>query len=526
MSLNIEPVSSVDSAWLSMEAPNNLMMVSGVMTSNKPIEMKKLREVIRCRFLTYKRFRQRVVRPQIPFAPANWTPSFWETDPDFDLDRHLHEVHLDPPANRRVLREFVSKLMSTPLDFDRSPWEMHLVHGFNGGSVLVARVHHCVGDGIGLMHVILSMTEDSPDAPPPQPDRVEDEGARTSMLEEALDAVFQHATAAASAVLKLYGKVLHEAMEAISHPGKAVDFAQQTGTEGAQTIRRLLLRADDPKTMFKGKLDTAKLCAWSTPIDLNQVKDVKKALGGTVNDVLISAVAGGLRRYIVDHGGEINGLNFRAAIPVNLRRPEDLGKLGNKFGLVFLSLPIGIENHLDRLKEVRRRMNRLKGSKEAPLFFGLLKSLGYTPPELQAPIVSALADKITAVMSNVPGPAKPLYLAGEEIDNIMFWVPQAGRVGLGISILSYNNKVLIGVNTDAGLVPNPEHIVDGFYKEFEALVKLAAEAPEQAAPVPEPEKDAPEKCQALTKRGTPCSNKPTAGSPYCRLHQRQMAAAE
>lgn len=519
MPLNIEPVSSVDSVWLSMEDPTNLMMVSGVISFESPPDFDAIKANIQSRFLRFRRFRQRIVQPKIPLAPASWSPWFWETDPDFDIDNHMHEITLEPDGYRHTIRELVGNLISTPLDFDRPLWEMHLIHGFGEGSVLVARMHHCVADGIALIHVLLSMTDDRPDAPPPPPPPDPEPEGKNNLLEEAVDALVQRASTAANTMLKFYGKVLHEALDAVSNPGKAVDLAQR-GSDGAQTVRRLLLRSDDPKTRFKGTLGTDKRVAWSNPTPMEDVKAVRRALGGTINDVLISSVAGGLRRYLQQHKDEVNDLNFRSAIPVNLRKSTDTHSLGNKFGLVFLSLPIGIDAPAARLREVRRRMDRLKSSQEAPLFFGLIRSLGYTPPELQAPIVSALADKITAVMSNVPGPSQPLYMAGQKVEHVMFWVPQAGRVGLGISVLSYAGNVLIGVNTDAALVPDPERIVEGFYEEFRALQE-AAEQVQHHLPAAEPSRE-DGRCGGFTKQGKPCRNRALPGSTRCRLHPVEL----
>lgn len=543
---SIEPVSSVDSAWLAMENPSNLMMVTGVITFKGRMDLEALRHLLLRRFVIFKRFRQRVVHPHLPLAPTNWTPSFWETDPEFNIDAHIHEIQLDPPANRRVVRDVVGRLMSTPLSFDRPLWEMHLIQGWGDGTILVARIHHCIADGVALIRLVLnSMADETPDAPEPELQDTDAQAApSTSLIEEAIDTVVQHATAAMTTMVKFYSKVMMEVMEALSSPAKAMELAR-TGSEGAQTISRLLMRADDPKTLFKGPLGVEKKVAWTTPFPLEEVKSIKSALGGTVNDVLISAITGGLHRYLIRHHTSAEGLNFRAAIPVNLRRSDDYTKMGNKFGLVFLSLPVGIEDPVERLHEVHHRMDALKNSQEAPLFFGLLKSLGYTPVELQSSVVSAFAQKVTAVMSNVPGPGRPLYMKGREIDNLMFWVPQSGRVGLGISILSYNNKVLIGVNTDAGLVPDPEQVIDGFYQEFELLRKrskqadrpprvaktgaAAAGALDRESAEPEHGEVAPQteaQCKATTRKGTRCRRPAIEGSDYCRMHQKQDAALE
>ena len=527
---HIEPLSSVDAAWLAMDHPTNLMMVTGIMTLREPLEAHLLREVFRHRWAKYRRFRQRVSRPRLPIAPESWTPAFWESVPDFDLDHHIHEIHLEPPGDRDMLQAVVSDLMSCPLDLNRPPWDIHLIQNYQGGSAIFVRIHHCIADGMALIQVLLSTTDKSPDAPSPAPEEetppAESPG---SLLEEAMDAVLNQVTAVATGALKLYGTVIEETLEALSNPSKALDLAR-TGSEGALTLQRVLTRPDDPVTPFKGELGRAKSAAWSAPLDLNEIKAVKNALGGTVNDVLVSAAAGGLRRYLAHRGTRVDGIDIRAAIPVNLRRNPDMSRLGNKFGLVFLALPIGVEDPIDRFTEVRSRMNALKQSREAPLFYGLLKTLGFAPGELQGSVVKALSGKITAVMSNVPGPRQRLYLAGREIDSMMFWVPQAGRVGLGLSILSYHDKVWIGVATDRGLVPDPDRIIEGFLEEYQALAAAAASAPsapvadtptaETAPPEPErkPEPEPEETCPAVTDAGIACTNRRRDNLKYCEVH--------
>jgi WS/DGAT/MGAT family acyltransferase len=216
-----------------------------------------------------------------------------------------------------------------------------------------------------------------------------------------------------------------------------------------------------------------KRAAWSRPLPLDDVKFIKNHLGGTVNDVLITAVTGGLRRYLVERGQAVDGLTFRAAVPVNMRANGDVNGLGNKFGLVFLKLPVGVAEPLLRLVDVRQRMDELKQSAESPVTLGVLTFMGLSADAVKEMIVRVLEPKATAVMTNVPGPPIPLYLAGQEIKEIMFWVPQAGRLGLGVSILSYAGKIFVGVATDAGLVPDPGRIIDGFHQDFSDLLRLA-----------------------------------------------------
>lgn len=151
--------------------------------------------------------------------------------------------------------------------------------------------------------------------------------------------------------------------------------------------------------------------------------------------------------------------------------------MGNAFGLVFLTLPIAIKDPLRRLRAIKKEMDELKQSPDALVAYGVLSVMGLTPVEVEQVGLRFFGSKATAVLTNVPGPREPLYLAGRKLNRIMFWVPQSGRLGMGISILSYAGGVMLGVTTDEGLVPDPERIVDGFRTEFRALQRAAPKLP-------------------------------------------------
>lgn len=197
---------------------------------------------------------------------------------------------------------------------------------------------------------------------------------------------------------------------------------------------------------------------------------MRRATGATVNDLMTAAVTGGLRRYLEAHGEE--PVDFRALVPVNLRGPREMGTLGNRFGLVFLDLPVSTVPMRLRLDAIRFRMEALRLSQEAPVSLDVLAAVGFSAQAVQDAVVRVISTKATAVLTNVPGPPIPLYLAGQPIETIMFWVPQSGRLGLGISILSYAGNVYVGLATDAGLVPEPDEILLGFYAEYDELLGL------------------------------------------------------
>ena len=455
------PLSSVDSAWLRMEDPTNLMMVTGVLLFEERLDAALLRTVMEERLLAFPRFRRRVEEPPLGIGPPQWV-----SDRRFDLDAHLHHVALPEPGDKTALERLVSDLMSTPLDFTKPLWQVHLVD-YGRGSVVVARIHHCIADGIALIQVLLSLTDTSPTPSHPPP---------------AAAAAEPSSVGAAHPLLRSVGWLAESGLGLVREPSRALGVAAM-GAAAAGTLAQISLLSPDPKTPLKGPLGTSKRVAWSEPITLAEVKAAGARSSATINDVLVSAAAGALRRYLLERGEDVSDLEIRVAVPVNMRRLEEALKLGNQFGLVFLALPLGISDAQDRLAEVKRRMDHIKGSVQPAVALGLLTALGYAPGALQPLAVQFFGSKASAVLTNVPGPREQLYLAGKRLKQAMFWVPQSGRLGLGISILSYNGEVMVGVASDTGLVPDPERIVAGFEDDLaDLLAQGKRRSPAQSRP--------------------------------------------
>lgn len=459
-----ELLSPVDAAWLSMDEPTNLMVVNGIVTFDRPLDMDHLMAVLERRWLSFERFRQRVVQPSVPFLRP-----YWQTDPTFDLNAHVHRLALPQPAGRAELQAMVSRLMSMPIDFTKPPWHFYLFDNYETGSAMMARLHHCLADGMALIGVLLSLTDFHPDAPVGDADT---HAPSRNGGDGLIGGLWRELNNAGALTRRTAGRAFRLGRQVMTDAAAAESLIAGGG-DVALSSTRVLLRSSDPKTVFKGELGTLKRAAWTQPIPMADVKAIKTTLGGTVNDVLVSAVTGGLRRYLIGHHQPVDNLNFRAAIPVNLRAADEPLELGNKFGLVFLTLPVGIDDSLMRYVEVRRRMNALKRSTEPMVTFGILNIMGLGTERFKEFVVDTLEPKATAVMTNVPGPQVPLYLAGAKIEELMAWVPQAGRLGLGVSIISYAGNVQLGVVTDAGLVPDPDAIVAGICAEFARLHQIA-----------------------------------------------------
>ena len=446
-----EPLSGVDAAWLRMDDPTNLMTITAVLVLEDPMDVGTLKALLEERLLGFTRFRQRVADDQD-------NPK-WELDPNFDLDQHVRRSALPGEAGRSELKERVSELMSVPLDRSKPLWHMELIEDYQGGSALIARLHHCIGDGIALVQVLLSLTDEHFD-----PSRFPKTEDSRSLLPGVVRGALNTVKGAVSAGTRLAA----EGAESILNPSHAFLRAKQGMSLGA-ALSKFALLGRDSDTPFRGDLKVAQKATWSGPLDLTTVKEIAHTLDAKVNDVLLGAVAGALRHYLKKHDEPTDGVMVRALIPVNLRPLEKAFELGNRFGLVYLDLPVGTDDRLKRVLTVKEQMDEMKSSSEAVAAFGVLETLGHFPAEMEEQAVRFFGSKASAVMTNVPGPQEQLHLEGRRIQNVMPWVPRAGRIGMGVSIFSYNGEVRLGVACDAHLTPDPDTIIEGFEAEFDRL---------------------------------------------------------
>jgi diacylglycerol O-acyltransferase len=455
-------MADADAAWLGMDAPDNLMMVTAVLRFDDKLDRARLADVVRERMVEpYPTFRRRALPSTSPFEQPVWVD-----DPDFDLDRHLVAARL--PAGRddeAALADLVGDLLGTPLDMSRPPWQLQLVEGPGEGSTVVARLHHCIADGMALAAVLLNLTDDLPaptaDTSPPAAGGTR--GARRPGLVRRVDDATKDV---AGVTGHQDGHQTDRGMRPVRRAWTALRF----GVDVVGTGLRIVFAARDPRTRLSGRLGTRKRAAWTRELDLGDVKALARGLGVTVNDVLLSVTAGALRRHLVQHGGRAHDL--RVFVPVNLRpagRPVPTS-LGNRFGLVFVRLPISVADPVERARAVHDRMSHVKGTAQAAATFAILSIVGALPSWGHRLAVRVLGAKSSAIVTNVPGPRDVVLLAGSPLTRVVFWVPQAGAVGLGISIFSYAGRITVGVAADCNVVADPGEITTAVEAELDELV--------------------------------------------------------
>lgn len=431
---------SVDHAWLRMEHSQNLMMIGVLLLFETKLDLERLRDTLQTRLVEkYDRFRQKVVHHN--------GKDYWQTDPDFSIDNHLVPVGFPHDGDKQQLQQLAGDIISTPLARDKPLWCVNVVSHFDGGSALIIRIHHCIADGMSLVRLVISLTDDCADPA----------NAELCMDKPTGGAGSHH----------------HESLrDLITHPKHFIDVVKH-GVSGAEELAAVTLRAGDPPTALKGPLAGRKQVAWADPFPLADVKRIGHRFHATVNDLLMAAATGALRHHLLRKGESVDGKIIHTAVPFNLR-PADapVEQLGNQFGLVLVPLPIGIEDPIERLQAVKNGMERLKHSYQAHVFYFLLQLLGKGPSILEQTALDILSKKASIVMTNVPGPRRALYLAGARIKQPMAWVPQSGDIGMGLSILTYNDTVQFGFIADNNLVDDVNEMAELFVREFRVLELL------------------------------------------------------
>ena len=453
-------MSNADAAWLHMDRPTNPMVVNSVIWFEEPIDWKRARDLFQNRIVDeFPRFSARVSEP------LGRLPRF-EPDPDFDIDQHMHRLALPVPGDRRALQDLVSDLITPPLDATRPLWHAYLIEGYGErGCALLFRIHHSIADGIALARVMLSLTDEQMDAgvAPRSPDGpVHPRGALRSLLRPAAGAL--------SAGRSVVGAAVHEGVETLAHPRHFTELAATAGRD-AGTIVKLLTAPADAETPLRGSLHGTRRVAWSTPFPLDRVKRAGRRSDATINDVLVAAVTGALRRELARNGSQIDEVHIM--VPFNLRPPDQPlpRELGNDFALILLGLPVGIEDRGARLGEVKARMDAIKRSHEGPIAYGMLSAIGMAPPVIEDELIGFFTDKASAVVTNVPGPRQTVYFAGIPVSGVLVWAPCSGSIGMTVSIFSYAGEVTLGFLADIGVVADPQPLVAAFEAELRALCR-------------------------------------------------------
>ena len=506
-----EPINAADLTFLNMDRPTNLMVVNGLMWFADEPDWDAVHDVLQERLVD----RYPVISRRPIQIDGTW---MWQDDPDFELDRHIRRETIGGSRDLLAAQQYISDRISEPLNKDHPLWEIDILTGLKGEgdepkALLLARFHHALADGIRIVQLVLSLCDLSDDAAPPKVGRSSSSsGTATRALKvskqvagdladfasglgsAAVAAATQAPAKVASAAAQVPGKVASAVAQA---PGKVTGLGRDAFEEGLdfsfsatrltdavsglasednqvvnswRSASRLALAGRSPELTGEGPPGIEKRVSWVTDLGVARVKAVGAAHGATINDVLLAVVSRGLTRYVEEQGREVAD-DVSWLVPISLK-PIDMNlptSLGNYFAMVLFPMPLGITDDDELMGEIRSRMNRTKNSTEALMVYGLQRVVAEAPGPVGVAVTSMVANKTVGVLTNVPGPRAPMFLAGTEVTGILGWVPTAADQSLGVCIFSYNGNVSMGITSDAVLLPDPDRLAELIKDAFDEL---------------------------------------------------------
>jgi diacylglycerol O-acyltransferase / wax synthase len=466
-------LSGLDASFLHLESEAQPMHVGSLATFEGPpffdgagrFRLEDAREIISSRLHLVPRFRKKIMT-----VPLGQGRPIWVDDHDFDLNYHVRLTALPKPGNEEQLKTLMGRLQSTVLDRRRPLWELWFVEGLEGDRVaIIQKTHHALVDGISGVDIMNVLFDTSPEPMPvAPPDHAWTPRPMPSSAQLLADALLERATVPQEMVRGLRA-VLRGPRTMAKMVGEGLVGLGALAWAGLQPA---------PPSRFNVSIGPHRRFTW-VQADLSEFKAVKNVLGGTVNDVVLAAVAGGLGSYLRSHGEDTQDKELRAMVPVSVRADIERGALGNKVAAMWAPLPVGILDPVARLRTVSEAMREIKDSGQAVGAQVLTRLTGFAPTTImsQAARLQARQRMFNLVVTNVPGPQIPLYVQGRELQALFPMVPLAENTALGIAIMSYNGQLNFGLSADYDAVADLEALADDLRSSIQELLDAAAPGP-------------------------------------------------
>ena len=453
----------LDALFLYVEKPDQPMHVGGCLIYEGHVSRDELARVMEERLAELPRYRQKIVFP--PFAIAHPT---WEDDPDFDIRHHVDEITLPPPGDDMTLSRVGGEAFAGMLDRAHPLWKLILVQGrADGNTAVVWKVHHAMIDGVSGVDLTLVLHDMKREGEPRPPAAPWTPRALPDPIAQLQDAVRDRLTEAAQQWTDAAFRWLR--------PLESSERDRKLANAFLSTAPRYLRPA--PPTPFNGRLSPRRQFAW-VQFPFAEIRQIRSALGGTVNDLVLTVIAGGLGRYLRSHGFATDGVELRAMCPVSMRRADEHGALGNLVSILMAPLFVGIADPAARLGAERAAMEELKAQDQAGALYEMTGLSNIIPPVWLAVggQMDVTMNPLNTVSTNVPGPQIPLYLLGRKLLHWYPLGPLAANVGLFNAILSYNQTLTIGSTVDPSLMPDVWRYMDFLRESFDELSAAARRA--------------------------------------------------
>jgi len=435
--------------WNNERDPMLRSTIVSVLLLDRAPDEGRLRQALDRALERIPRLRERVVLD--PFAVA---PPRWGLDPHFDLGYHVRRIGAPGKGSLRELLDLVAPIAMQAFDKDRPLWEFTLVEGLEQGRhALVMKLHHSVSDGVGLVRMTSSLVERSREPDPSRrgrPPSVHEEALASperGPFEEALEALRHRAGSDIARSSRIARALRHGLVDAVRDPLGAL----RTAAELAGSVGRTLRPVSEPMSpLMKARSLGVRLDAFARP--LSELRRAAKAVGGTLNDAFVAAVAGGLRQYHERLGHPVAEL--RMTMPINLREGEHGRDAGNQFAPARFTVPIGIEDPADRMRAIHGCVASARSEPALPITEEIAGVLGRLPRAFSVPLLGSMLKAIDFVTSNVPGPPYPVYVSGAHVEKMFGFGPLSGA-SANVTLFSYDGELQFGINTDPAAVSDP-----------------------------------------------------------------------
>ena len=458
-------LSSLDSAFLYLERKECPMHIGSTSIFEGKLTHRDLVKHIDARLHLIPRYLQKVVPD--PFNLAHPT---WETVEDFDIKKHIFKVKQKKTLNQKDLVKIAGELLTEVMDRRKPLWELYVVENIEGGrSAMIAKVHHCMVDGISGVDLMKILFDISPEAtPPPKPKVTKEEKPKKDVAQMFFDSLFGAMQETSARLMEMQGGLLY----------MASNLTNPQNFEALPNLSQVLPAVTTPPPIlpFNGKCSGTRRLAWSE-FSFAEARIIRNVLGGTVNDVVLTLLSESVARYVKFHNQSTADKIVRFMVPVSLRQKEQRGALGNIISILPVEIPLDIKDLPTRFQYVHQKTDLMKSAKlaEGLLTIGALYTM--MPAPLQS-LVGALAElpfpPFNMVATNVPGPQVPIYLAGKKMLVQYPYVPIGYGLGLGCAILSYNQTLHFGLSSDAqamGDVEKFKEILDEVFEDLKATVE-------------------------------------------------------
>jgi diacylglycerol O-acyltransferase len=457
-------LTGLDASFLHLEDESAHMHVAAVMTfEGSPPPHDELVEGIRSRLHLVPRYRQKLA-----FVPFGQGRPRWVDDPHFNIRYHVRHTALPEPGSEDQLKNLAGRVFSQRLDRDKPLWEMWIVEGLDGGDrfAVLSKTHHALVDGVSGIDImsILFDTKPEPDSPPPAEEKRWLPAPTPSSAQLLGEALYERATVPA--------EIVRGARALVRGPRRIAEAAVGSLAGVGSMVRASLSPA--PKTPYNERIGPHRRFTW-VRMSLADVKSIKDALGGTVNDVMLATVTGALGRHLRRRGVDTDGMELKAMVPVSVRPQEARGALGNQVAAMMAPLPVGLQDPVSRIERISEAMSHLKSGGQAVGAQVLTELTGFAPPNImsQASRLIARQRMFNLVVTNVPGPQFPLYLMGRKLEGLFPMVPLAPNQAVGIAIMSYNGTINFGLVGDFDLMSDLDDLAGDLQASLAELADAA-----------------------------------------------------